>query len=81
MARSEWTEHGVAWDNVAGDDRTMDKALTISFVNDLEGGVLYDVIVTAAVRDALENYEPRLSTRIIVSDDDTGAFYFARGSG
>ena len=55
MARGDWMEHGVAWDNVAGDDRTMGDKPTISFVNELEGGALYDVDVTAAVWDALEN--------------------------
>ena len=60
MAGSEWTEHGVVWDDVAGDNRTMDDEPTISFVDDLEGGSWYNVDITAAVRDALENREPRL---------------------
>ena len=76
MARSEWTEHGMVWDDVAGDDRTMDDEWTMLFVDDLEGGASYDVDVTAAVRDALENHEPRLGIRIVASDDNTGAFYF-----
>ena len=76
MARSEWTEHGVAWDDVAGDNRTMDDEPTISFVNDLEGGASYDVNVTAVVRDALENHEPRLCKRIVASHGNMGAFYF-----
>ena len=76
MVRSKGTEHDVALDNVAGDDRTMDDEPTISFVDDLEGGASYGVDVTAAVRDALENHEPRLGIRIVASDDDTGAFYF-----
>ena len=76
MARSKWTEHGVAWDDVAGDDRTMDDKPTIFLLDDLEGGASYDVDVTAAVRDALENHEPRLGIRIVASDDDAGAFYF-----
>ena len=63
MAHSDWTEHGVAWDDVAGDDRTMDDKPTISFVDELEGGAWYDVDVTAAVQDALENRTPRLGIR------------------
>ena len=45
MARSNWTEHGIAWDDVAGNDETMYDKPKISFVNDLEGGTLYDVDV------------------------------------
>ena len=76
MARGDWTEHGAAWDDVASDDGTGDDKPAISYVNDLEGGASYDVNVTAAVRDALENHQPRLGIRIVASDNDTGAFYF-----
>ena len=48
MARSKWTEHGVVWDDVAGDDRTMDNEPTISFVDDLDGGASYHVDVSWA---------------------------------
>ena len=48
MARSQWTENGVAWDDVAGDDGTMDDEQTIYFVEDLEGGASYDVDVSWA---------------------------------
>ena len=74
MARGDLTKRGVTWDGGAGDDGTMDDKPTISFVNDLEGGALYVVDVTAGVRNALENHEPRLGIRIVASDNDTGAF-------
>ena len=48
IARGDWTEHGVAWDDVAGDDGAMDDEPTISFVDDLEGGASYDVDVLRA---------------------------------
>ena len=76
MARGDWTERGVAWDDVAGNEGTIDDEPTISFVDDLEGGASYNVYVTAAVRDALENHEPRLGIQIVASDNDMGAFYF-----
>ena len=60
MVRGDWTECGVVWDDVADDNRTGDDEPTISFVDDLEGGAWYDVDVTAAVREALENREPCL---------------------
>ena len=41
----------------------MDDKMTISFVVDLEGGASYDVDVTAAVRDVLENRKPCLGIR------------------
>ena len=63
MVRGDWTEHGVAWDDVASNDRTMDDEPTISFVDDLEGGASYDVHVTVAIRDALENHGPLLGIR------------------
>ena len=44
----DWTEHGIAWDNVAGKDGTMDDDPTISFVDDPEGGASYDVNVSWA---------------------------------
>ena len=47
-ARRDWTEHGIAWDVVAGDDGSMDDEPTISFVDDLEGGASYDVDVSWA---------------------------------
>ena len=49
MARSEWTEHGVGWDDVADDDRTMNDDPTILFVDDLNGGASYDVDVSWAL--------------------------------
>ena len=42
MARGDWMEHGVAWDDVAGDDRTMDDESAISCVDDLDGGAHRD---------------------------------------
>ena len=48
MARGDWMEHGVTWDDVAGDDRTMDDDPTISFVDDLDSGASYDVDVSRA---------------------------------
>ena len=38
-------EHGLAWDDVAGNDRTMDDEPTILFVDDFNGGASYDVDV------------------------------------
>ena len=38
MARGDWTERGVAWNDVAGDDGTGDDEPTISFIDNLEGG-------------------------------------------
>ena len=43
MARSKWTEHDVAWDDVADDDRTMHDEPTISFIDNLDGGPSYDL--------------------------------------
>ena len=48
MARGNWTERGVAWDDIAGDDETMDDEPKISFVDDLDGGASYDVKVSWA---------------------------------
>ena len=76
MAHGDWTDCGFAWDDIAGGNGTMDDEPTISFVDNLEGGAWYDVDVTAAVRDALENHEPRLGIRIVALDNDMGAFYF-----
>ena len=63
MARGDWTERGIAWDDITSDDGMGYDKPTISFVDDLEGGAWYDVDVTAAVQDALENHEPRLGIR------------------
>ena len=60
MACGNWMERGVTWDNVARDDGTGDNESTISFADNLEGSVWYNVNVTMAVRDALENREPCL---------------------
>ena len=54
----------------------MDYEPTISFADGLEHSAWYDINVTAAVRDALENREPLLGIRIVASENDTGAFYF-----
>ena len=54
----------------------MDDEPTISFADGLEHSAWYDINVTAAVRDAIENREPLLGIRIVASENDTGAFYF-----
>ena len=41
----DWMEHGVAWDDVTGNDRTMDDEPTTSFIDDRNGGASYDVNV------------------------------------
>ena len=45
MACGDWTEHGVVWDDVAGDDRTMDDTSRVSCVDDFEGRASYDINV------------------------------------
>ena len=63
MARGNWMERGVAWHEVAGNNGIGDDKPMISFVNNLEGVSWYDVSVTAALPDTLENREPRLGIR------------------
>ena len=76
MGRGDWTERGVAWANAASIDETMYGEPTISVVDNLKTGALYDVKVTAAVQDALDNNELHPGIQIVGSDKDTGAFYF-----
>ena len=63
MARCNRAECGVAGDDVAGNDGTRDNKLMISFVEYCESDAWCRVDVTAAVRNALENREPRLGIR------------------
>ena len=37
MARGDWTEHGIAWDDVAGKGGMGYEKPTLSFVDDPEG--------------------------------------------
>ena len=73
MSHTDWTEDEVSWKNVPGGIGS-DEAI-ISFVDRLQEGTWYEIDVTAAVQDALENNEPLLGIRL-VSDSDNMDVYF-----
>ncbi|KAL9191367.1 hypothetical protein ACHAXT_001073 [Thalassiosira profunda] len=78
MASPSFDESTVTWNNMPGGDGAGEPI--VAYVDSLEANTWYDVDVTAAVLDAIDNDEPSIGIRI-VSEDDVGAnpnpLYFA----
>ena len=66
MAEVDWRESRVTWNNMPGGEG-LDEPI-ISFLDSIDSQEWYDVDVTIAVIDALENKEPYLGIRV-VSDE------------
>mmetsp|Transcript_20130 Transcript_20130/g.43719 ORF Transcript_20130/g.43719 Transcript_20130/m.43719 type:complete len:1029 (-) Transcript_20130:138-3224(-) len=75
MVYANWTEDEVTWSTVPGGDGLNEPV--IAFVDSLDSNSWYDIDVTAAVRDALENDEPRMGIRI-VSDEAVDVYFASR---
>ena len=75
MAYTNWSENKVTWNNMPGGDGT-DEPI-VAFVDSLDSDTWYDIDVTAAVKDALENNESKLGIRIVADEGDLIDIYFA----
>ena len=75
MTYTNWTEYDVTWNNMPGGDGVNEPL--ISFVDSLDSASWYDIDITAAVRDSLENGESRLGVRI-VSDDNVDVYFASK---
>ena len=76
MSSTDWSEYDVTWSTTPGGDGT-DEPI-ISFVDNLsDSDMWYDIDVTAAVQDALENNESKLGIRLAANEGDAIDIYFA----
>ena len=78
MTSTSWLEDRVTWNNIPRlDDGGMDEP-TIAFVDIVASETWYEIDVTAAVKDALNNGDSLLGIRMVSEDEDVDVYFGSR---
>jgi len=75
MDYTAWSEDTVTWKNAPG---KRDDEPIVSFLDNVHSDSWYDLDVTSAIQDALQNRKRRVSIRIVSEDDDAEIIFSSK---